>query len=96
MKLKVFGKDVQVIEEAGLIDQGMYGFYHAIDKNIKIDKKLKGNKKNHTLLHELFHASLDRLGFNNTSLSTDMEELIVDNLAQVLLDNLEIRWKRHK
>lgn len=97
MILKVFGCDVEVIFEDNLMNEkNLYGYYHPKNKIIKIDSSLKGKNKNHTLCHELFHAVFDRLGFHNTSLSLDMEELIVDNLSQVLIENMDIKWKQHE
>lgn len=40
----------------------------------------------HTFLHELFHAAVYRLGLNNAQFSHDIEEIIVDNFASVLVE----------
>ena len=97
MILKVFGCDVEVIFEDNLmVEKNLYGYYHPKTKKIIIDSSLKGKNRNHTLCHELFHAAFDRLGFNNTSMSLDIEELIVDNLSQVLIENMDIKWKQHE
>lgn len=39
-----------------------------------------------TFLHELFHAAVYRLGLNNAQFSHDIEEIIVDNFANVLTE----------
>jgi len=42
------------------------------------------------LLHEMGHALLFRLGLHNTSLPLDLEEIIVDNYARMMLEVFKI------
>lgn len=42
-----------------------------------------------TLVHEMAHACIFRLGLHNTSLSHDVEETIVDGIATMLTENFD-------
>lgn len=53
---------------------------------ILIDKSLTGDDLKHTLLHEYFHAVLYRTSVVQ-SLSHELEEVIVDQIATFLVDN---------
>lgn len=83
--VNVFGKpykikydDMSKTDACGLTD----------NKNslIIIDSSLKGEELKHTLLHEMFHAVLYRTSITQ-SLSHDLEEVIVDQIATFLVDN---------
>lgn len=62
------------------------------DKTIQIDPKLQGDERLETLLHELFHAALYETSANQP-LSHDLEEVVVDVLARVVIRNFRLGKK---
>jgi uncharacterized protein YjaZ len=44
-----------------------------------------------TLLHELGHAVFYRVGLHNTNVNPEVEEIIVDNIATVLVENFKFK-----
>ena len=88
--INVYGESISVsIEE---IDEGDDGEYCPINKAIRLSNRLNDEDLDHTLLHELFHAVMDRLGFSEI-LKDDVEELIVDNLSQFIIEKYQIKLK---
>ena len=53
------------------------------DRTIYYHNTLKGDLLRSTILHEINHAILYETGFSQTSLLSDTEELIVENIANV-------------
>ena len=49
-----------------------------------------------TLLHELFHGAFYESALGQTSIDEDIEEIIVEQFAKVLLDNFDIKPKGGK
>lgn len=83
--INVFGQtykikydDMSKTEACGMTDN--------IHRLIIIDKSLDGDDLRHTLLHEYFHAVLYRTSIVQ-SLSHELEEIIVDQIATFLVDN---------
>ena len=83
--MDVLGKDIPVYKKL-LKHEGIAGRYHPRRK-IEICSTLKGEELKVTVIHECGHAVLSRLGFENTGLPLELEELIVDNIAKVLVEN---------
>lgn len=61
-------------------------------RTIQIDPKLQGDERLETLLHELFHAALYETSANQP-LSHDLEEVVVDVLARVVVKNFKLSKK---
>lgn len=55
------------------------------DPNCKILKQ--------ALLHEEFHAVLERIGFHQAGVSHEIEEMMVDALSTFICENYEIKEK---
>lgn len=68
------------------------GLYSHEKKIIVIEKSQIGLVAQHTLLHECVHAIFDRTGINQ-SLSSDLEEVICENIATFLVENFHLRDK---
>lgn len=93
----VLGSFVEVKKVKNLLnDKFIYGRYNSIERTIQIDASLKGMQKDHVLIHELIHATLHRIGFENTGLLPELEELIADNIARTITENAKIKWIQHK
>ena len=93
MKFDVFGKVIKVVEKK---EEGNCGSFCPKTGIINIDPELTKKEKDITLCHELFHAMCYRLGFHNTNISHDVEELLADNFAILLSENADIKWKNRK
>lgn len=88
----VFGHRYKVKAEKDLCRQGAYGMCDRLKKIIHIDADLKGDPLYHTLIHELGHALFDRIGICQ-GISSDLEEVIVENVATMILENFKIKFK---
>lgn len=94
MKFFVFGKACKVKKVKNLtIDKGATASFSGDDFSITYCDSVKDVKLLHALIHELIHATCDRLGLENTSLTDDVEEIFADNIPEVLLENFDIKVK---
>src|SRR6185503_14025827 len=99
-KARVFGTLVPIYRVKGLMagsalpELGQaFGYFHEETKVIGVDADLKGDALEGTVLHELFHATLDRLHVQQ-QLSRALVEVIVENLAVAVVDNYRLRWRK--
>jgi len=83
--LTIFGTKIKVVKD-DLIVHGILGKYSPTEQTIYIDKSLRGKEFISTLMHEIGHATFHVLGYHQTTLTLDMEELIVDNLSNVFCE----------
>ena len=90
--LTVLGKRCRIKEVPELNKHGIMGQYNPVDSSIMIDKGLRGNEQLVTVLHELFHAALHHISANQ-AVNPDVEEIIVDNLAKVVVENFKLNKK---
>jgi hypothetical protein len=63
------------------LPEGELGSTQPLKRLIQIEKSLSEDLRWETFLHEFCHAVLDEIGFENTSLDDDIEELIVGNIG---------------
>jgi hypothetical protein len=82
--VKVLGETWRVKRVPGLIEKGYYGLASFKNRQIQLDKSLKGEELLQTFLHELGHAIFSEVGIHLTSVNHDIEEIIVDNFGKVL------------
>lgn len=73
--------EVITYSESGQPTGHAVGLCDAYNKTIFIHTKIRKKDIRSTFLHELNHAILCEMGFNQTSFSSDFEELIVENFA---------------
>jgi len=93
-KLRIFGQDITVQMSKDLISkEDACGMADYAKKIIRLDKSLQGEDRTQTLLHEVFHIVLARVGLNQTSLPHDLEELIVENLATAVVELFDIQLR---
>jgi Zn-dependent peptidase ImmA (M78 family) len=69
------------------------GYCDEDNRIIEIDESLEPEDELYTLLHEFGHAVLGETGFRHTGLSSDAEEIIVDQIAKELIRNFDIKIK---
>lgn len=95
MYLKIFGWKIKVTNSTQIDNVGEYSYK---ERSIKINPKYNKTKKEKdiTLVHELVHCVVHRLGLHNASLSHDLEEILADNISVAINENANITWKKHK
>jgi len=90
--IMVFGEKIPVtilpIEDAG-------GYYYPGEKRIEIDSNLPDHDFYRVLLHEIMHSALDRVSLSGT-ISSELEEVIVDTLSKVVVENFSLKQKTIK
>lgn len=96
MKLKVFGEEIRVLKEKGLLEKGMRAYYIPDKKMISIDATLVGKDYFSSLVHELVHVVWRRTGLDQTQIPMQVEEIICENVAIAMIENFEIRFKSKK
>lgn len=92
MKKNIMGKDVEYV----FIDLGEEadGYFSPEDSIIMIDENIKGDYKKQVILHEEFHVVLDQIGFNETSINENVEEMIVETLSRFVIDNYHLNERK--
>lgn len=95
--IKIYGKNWAIDYKWNLKDDegnNLEGLCCFEKRLITIDRLLTKEKKFSVFLHELFHAILFELKIKQTSLSSDVEEIIVEGFADFLTSNFDIRSKK--
>ncbi len=64
------------------------GVYCKVGKTIDIIPGLSGKLRSNTIMHELVHATLDRLG---TQFDDQLEEILCESIANAITDNFHVR-----
>lgn len=93
MKLKIFGKDCKVKLVKGMKEQGYLGLFYPDKFEIHIDATLKGEEYYSVLVHECFHGLFHRVGFNQTRIPIDVQELLAESVATMFTENFKITKK---
>jgi Zn-dependent peptidase ImmA (M78 family) len=94
---KIKGKKWRICHKWNLLDDDgthVDGLCCVKKRIVYLDRSLVKEDKQSTLLHELFHALIYEIGLHQTSLTLDVEELIVENLSLFMLETFNIRLKR--
>lgn len=73
-------------------NKACWGLHDHIGKVISIEKSLDDKEKVQTLLHEIFHAYLFECNIRE-GLDSQLEEAIVESLAQCVDLHFELKWK---
>lgn len=89
MNLLIFGKKTKIKKVKGLGESAnLHGYFDPEKDEIGIDDSLKGRDLLQTVIHEIGHSALHRTGITITSMQDDIHELVVDNIATALVENL--------
>lgn len=64
-------------------------------QTILIKKDLDQESFNVTLIHELLHAFMRRLGYEN-ALTMQTEEILIDQIAKMLNENFTLKQRKQK
>lgn len=89
--MDVFGHRYRIKLQKDLIENGLHGFCDKRKKIIVLDSKLNAETI-HTLVHELIHAVCGRTGLSQ-AISGETEEIIAENIASVICENFELKFK---
>ena len=92
-KVNIFGTDYQIVKQS--LDSESHAVVYFGSKKILLDvDSHRGDKTKmwKTLFHELFHGALHETGVHQT-LSPELEEIIVDNLARFTVNFLSSKKK---
>ena len=87
-RLKILATEYQV-EEVEQIDKysRLLGQIEYVEQKIKIDKNIPENLKEETLIHEILHGILEKLGDNELNEDEQKVHSIASIMYQVLKDN---------
>ena len=91
MKLNVFGLKVTVSAQPNLMSEhGCRGIYQPSTGKMIYDPTLKHKDLLQTVIHEVIHAVICRVGIEQARMSEDMEEIICESVSVALVEN----WKQ--
>jgi Zn-dependent peptidase ImmA (M78 family) len=86
--LNIFGRTVKVVKKKGLYkEESTYGYYDPEKLTIYIDADLKPKIQAETIKHEAGHALFHRAGLCQTSISPDIEQIIVEQFSIMYSEN---------
>jgi Zn-dependent peptidase ImmA (M78 family) len=92
-KVNVLGRVVPIYR-LDLGESPFHAYYDLDNKTITMDSSLKGELFMHVLLHEIGHAIFCRGGLQQTQISHDLQELIVEQFATVIAENFTLKPKK--
>ena len=95
--IQVFGRDYKIALTKHLKDEDgnrVDGLFCAKTSVISIDTEDKNQV--HTLIHELGHAVFERTSLNQTDISSNLQEIVVNSIATVLTENFNISLRKDK
>ena len=90
----VFGQPVKIIyhaEQLFMNERPVYGFYNYDNHTIEIGPHHSADELFKTMIHELGHSILDRLGVVRTSVHSDVNEIIVEGYSRFIHENFKLR-----
>lgn len=67
------------------------GMYDKDKKTLWIGSTLTKEVGDVAILHEMFHAYIDRMGISDAELSPDLEEILANQYPKMLWENFEIK-----
>lgn len=94
-KISIKGQEYKIIfEDNPRVDgSDALGYCNCEDYIICIKSGLPRQLEMQVFLHECFHALVYELGLYHTSLSDDIEHIIVDQFSEFITKNFNVRHK---
>jgi hypothetical protein len=91
--IHIMGRLTALIEDAGHLGEGdVAEWFPCRGEEFDIIFYRPGDPAlSQTLNHEFLHAVLDRIGFNQTDIGQNLEEMIVDTLATFIDENYDFK-----
>ena len=85
----IFGREIEYF--IGELSNDRWAEYRSIEGQIIIDPRAQNIVQ--VTLHEQFHAVWDRLSLNQTSISSDIQEIICDAFATWVVEKYKLKPK---
>ena len=96
--INVHGRHIPIYKTKKMPEgtEGFWGFYDITSRKIVLnhERKLSKRFKEEILYHELFHALMDRIGFNAMQLEDNMHELLCESFRNFISDHFELKDKK--
>lgn len=92
--MNVFGWKIKISVRRDNERPHLAGWFDPVSKEVLIQKD--SDDKFATLVHELGHSLLLRLGFGQTSMHRDHHELIVEGFSSMIVENWDelVKWRK--
>lgn len=90
---QVFGQKIQIFR--GTLENSFYGYFSPEKKIIAISDEISDLEAEETLIHELLHATFDRLYIDRT-IPPQLVEIIIENSCRTICENFTLKWKNRK
>jgi hypothetical protein len=91
MRLNVYGKQYRVLKSK--TDDKTDAEVDFDAQLITVKEDQVGDTYMHSVIHELIHCIFNRISLNQTAVKDDLEEIICDNIATVMIENFVITPK---
>lgn len=92
MKLQIFGKEYRVMKAKRLAESGTAAYVDFNNKLIVVDSELVGEDYWVAIMHEVYHALVDRISLDQV-IKDQLEEIVVDVFAKCLIENFKLTPK---
>jgi hypothetical protein len=92
-KLNIFGQSWTIYHgplsphHAGLCE------YDKLRLTVSDEIKIGSNLFKETLFHELLHSTFERCSYKQSGLPHELEEVMIDQIAKILTENLDTLWE---
>lgn len=93
MIINILGKKIKV-KYRDMTKENVCGHYIYAENLIEINNKMDKETQLITLVHEIIHAVLARSGVHNARISHDVEEIISDQVAKVIIENFILKKRK--
>jgi Zn-dependent peptidase ImmA (M78 family) len=88
----IFGKIVPIVRTKNLMqDRDALGLFHRDKFFIEVDASLKDKDLMLTVIHECFHALVQRAGVYQSGLTHEVEEILAEQLSIMIVENFKIK-----
>lgn len=89
--LNVFGQKIKISHKK--MDEDYLGLFYPAENRIEINVNCPKEKLEETIIHELFHATFKRSALDQCHISSDAQEIIVEQFAKVICENFKLTKK---
>ncbi len=72
---------------------GARGIFDPTNKLIMVDADLVGDEYTQTVLHELIHSVIHRVGIDQANIGDGVEEILCESISVALVENFKINRK---
>lgn len=90
----IFGRFVPILRNPEMPD-GMMGYFDPQNSVIGLSNDAVGMELERTVLHEIFHATLNRL-YVDTQLDEKFIEVLIEGLVEATFQNYRLKWRHSR